>query len=236
MTTGTDSTTVAGYRVLNPATGEVVEQFDTATDDQVRQALTAADQAFDSWRKKPMRERAAFVTRVAELFTERADELARTITEEMGKPHSQATGEAEFCTDIFNYYADNGEELAADKEIKTLSGGRAVIQRRPVGVLLGIMPWNYPYYQVARFAAPNLVLGNTIILKHAESCPRSALAIQQIMDDAGVPEGVYTNLFASHEQIATIIADPRVQGVSLTGSERAGAVIGQLAGKKDAPS
>ena len=231
MTTGTDSTTAAGYRVLNPATGEVVERFDTATDDEVRQALTAADQAFDSWRKKPMRERAAFVTRVAELFTERADELARTITEEMGKPRSQATGEAEFCTDIFNYYADNGEELAADKEIKTLSGGRAVIQRRPVGVLLGIMPWNYPYYQVARFAAPNLVLGNTIILKHAESCPRSALAIQQIMDDAGVPEGVYTNLFASHEQIATIIADPRVQGVSLTGSERAGAVIGQLAGK-----
>jgi succinate-semialdehyde dehydrogenase / glutarate-semialdehyde dehydrogenase len=231
MTTGTDSTTAAGYRVLNPATGEVVERFDTATDDQVREALAAADQAFDSWRKKPMRERAAFVTRVAELFTERADELARTITEEMGKPRSQATGEAEFCTDIFNYYADNGEELAADKEIKTLSGGRAVIQRRPVGVLLGIMPWNYPYYQVARFAAPNLVLGNTIILKHAESCPRSALAIQQIMDDAGVPEGVYTNLFASHDQIATIIADPRVQGVSLTGSERAGAVIGQLAGK-----
>jgi succinate-semialdehyde dehydrogenase/glutarate-semialdehyde dehydrogenase len=216
---------------LNPATGEVVERFDTATDEQLQQTLTSAAQAFESWRKKPMRERAAVVSRVAELFTERADELAHIITVEMGKPLSQAKGEAEFCTDIFNYYADNGEELAADREIKTFSGGRAVIQRRPVGVLLGIMPWNYPYYQVARFAAPNLVLGNTIILKHAESCPRSALAIQQIMDDAGVPEGVYNNLFASHDQIATIIADPRVQGVSLTGSERAGSVIGQLAGK-----
>ena len=105
------------------------------------------------------------------------------------------------------------------------------MQKLPVGPLLGIMPWNYPYYQVARFAAPNLMLGNTVILKHAESCPRSALAIQQIMDDAGLPKGAYVNVFASHAQIADIIADPRIQGVSLTGSERAGAIIGELAGK-----
>jgi succinate-semialdehyde dehydrogenase/glutarate-semialdehyde dehydrogenase len=106
-----------------------------------------------------------------------------------------------------------------------------VIQKRPVGVLLGIMPWNYPYYQVARFAAPNLVLGNTIVLKHAESCPRAALALQRLMDDAGVPAGAYTNLFASHDQVEQIIADPRVQGVSLTGSERAGAAVAEIAGR-----
>ncbi|MDN6333046.1 MAG: aldehyde dehydrogenase family protein, partial [Micrococcaceae bacterium] len=119
----------------------------------------------------------------------------------------------------------------ADQEIKAIGGGRAMVQRLPVGPLLGIMPWNFPYYQVARFVAPNLMLGNTIVLKHAETCPRSALAIKQIMDDAGVPAGAYVNLFATHDQIADVIADPRIQGVSLTGSERAGAIIGQLAGK-----
>ncbi|HXD29077.1 MAG TPA: NAD-dependent succinate-semialdehyde dehydrogenase [Arthrobacter sp.] len=231
MTTTAPQSNQPGYRVLNPATGEVVETFETATDEQVGEALAAAQSAYESWGAMPITDRAPIVKRVAELFTERADELAATITEEMGKPFSESKGEAEFCTDIFNYFADEGPTLAADQEIKAIGGGRAMVQRLPVGPLLGIMPWNYPYYQVARFAAPNLMLGNTIILKHAESCPRSALAIQKIMDDAGVPAGAYVNLFASHEQIADIIADPRVQGVSLTGSERAGAIIGQLAGK-----
>ncbi|MDQ4504394.1 NAD-dependent succinate-semialdehyde dehydrogenase [Sinomonas sp. ASV322] len=220
-----------GYRVLNPATGEILETFPTATDGEIESAIAAATEAYPSWKDTPITERAKVVARVAELFTERADELAKIITTEMGKPLSQSKGEAEFCTDIFNYFATEGPALAADQEIKTFSGGRAVVQRLPIGPLLGIMPWNYPYYQVARFAAPNLMLGNTIILKHAENCPRSALAIQQIMDDAGVPTGAYVNVFASHAQIATLIADPRIQGVSLTGSERAGAIIGELAGK-----
>lgn len=231
MSTTAQQSNQPGYRVLNPATGEVVETFDTATDAQVGEALAAAQSAYESWGALPITERAPIVKRVAELFTERADELAATITEEMGKPFSESKGEAEFCTDIFNYFADEGPTLAADQEIKAIGGGRAMVQRLPVGPLLGIMPWNYPYYQVARFAAPNLMLGNTIILKHAETCPRSALAIQKIMDDAGLPAGAYVNLFASHEQIADVIADPRIQGVSLTGSERAGAIIGQLAGQ-----
>lgn len=231
MSTTAQQSNQPGYRVLNPATGEVVETFETATDAQVGEALAAAQSAYESWSALPIAERAPIVKRVAELFTERADELAATITEEMGKPFSESKGEAEFCTDIFNYFADEGPTLTADQEIKAIGGGRAMVQRLPVGPLLGIMPWNYPYYQVARFAAPNLMLGNTIILKHAETCPRSALAIQKIMDDAGVPAGAYVNLFASHEQIADIIADPRIQGVSLTGSERAGAIIGQLAGQ-----
>ncbi|WP_312180578.1 NAD-dependent succinate-semialdehyde dehydrogenase [Arthrobacter sp.] len=227
----TSNTTARSYRVVNPATGEQGEEFPTATDAEIQEALAASQAAFESWREVPIEERSRIVARVGELFTERMDELGAIITEEMGKPLAEAKGEAEFCTDIFSYFATEGPGLAADQEIKAIGGGRAMIQKLPVGPLLGIMPWNFPYYQVARFAAPNLMLGNTIILKHAESCPKSALAIQKIMDDAGVPAGVYTNVFANYDQIADIIADPRIQGVSLTGSERAGAIIGQLAGK-----
>lgn len=219
------------YTVINPATGEVVKEYPTATDQEVQNALAAADSAYKEWREVPIEERAKIVARIAELFTERADELAAIITTEMGKPLSQSKGEAEFCTDIFNYFATEGPTLAADQEIKSFSGGKAIIQKRPVGALLGIMPWNYPYYQVARFAAPNLMLGNTIVLKHAEACATSALAIQQIMEDAGLPKGAYVNVFASHDQIADIIADPRIQGVSLTGSERAGAKVAEIAGR-----
>jgi succinate-semialdehyde dehydrogenase/glutarate-semialdehyde dehydrogenase len=229
--TTTSSAAEPGYRVLNPATGELVETFPTATDDEVETAIASATSAYQAWKDVPIEDRAKAVARAADLFAERADDLARIITTEMGKPLSQAKGEAEFAADIFRYFATEGPSLAADQEIKTFSGGRAVVQKLPIGPLLGIMPWNYPYYQVARFAAPNLMLGNTIILKHAETCPRSALAIEQLLHDAGIPEGAYVNVFASHDQIATIIADPRVQGVSLTGSERAGAIIGELAGK-----
>ncbi|MFE7630425.1 NAD-dependent succinate-semialdehyde dehydrogenase [Kocuria sp. NPDC057446] len=219
------------YRSIDPATGRVLAEFPTAAGAEVEEALAAADTAFRTWRARPIEERAAVAARVGELFAERAEELAVIATQEMGKPITEAREEAQFCAEIFAYFAAQGPTLAADQPITASGGGRAVIQKRPVGVLLGIMPWNYPYYQVARFAAPNLVLGNTIVLKHAESCPRAARALQQLMDEAGVPAGVYTNLFASHAQIAAIIADPRVQGVSLTGSERAGAAVAEIAGR-----
>lgn len=219
------------YRVINPATGAVVEEFPTATDAQIQDALARSEQAFGSWRQVPITERAAVVSRIAGLFEERKEELAAIITQEMGKRLAESVGEAEYCAEIFSYYAQEGPSLAEDQPIKAIGGAQALIQKRPIGPLLGIMPWNYPYYQVARFAAPNLVLGNTIILKHAENCPRSALAIEQLMLDAGLPEGAYINLFASHAQIETIISDPRVQGVSLTGSERAGAAVAQIAGR-----
>ncbi|WP_411730923.1 NAD-dependent succinate-semialdehyde dehydrogenase [Paeniglutamicibacter sp.] len=231
MTANAQTSTATGYRVLNPATGAVVEEFPTATDAEIQDAIAAAESGYQEWKNVDINERAKIVSRVGELFAERADELAAIITQEMGKPLSESKGEAEFCKDIFEYFATEGPKLAADTEIKTIGGGKAIIQRLPVGPLLGIMPWNYPYYQVARFAAPNLMLGNTIVLKHAETCPRSALAIQQIMNDAGVPAGAYNNVFASHEQISAIIEDPRIQGVSLTGSERAGAIIGEQAGR-----
>jgi len=217
------------YQVTDPATGEVTETFPFATDAEVEQAIAAASAAFTEWRKRPVEERAAIVKRVGELFGERAAELGALITKEMGKRPSQASGEAEFCKDIFGYYADNGPALLADKPLPGHDSAR--VEYLPVGPVLGVMPWNYPYYQVARFAAPNLVVGNTVILKHAENCPTSALAIAGIMREAGVPDGVYVNLFATHEQIAAMIADPRVRGVSLTGSERAGTAVAETAGR-----
>ena len=217
------------YQVTDPATGEVTEKFPFATDAEVEQALSAATDAFAEWRKRPVAERAAIVRRVAELFTERATDLAALITKEMGKRPAQAVGEAEFCTAIYNYYADNGPALLVDKPLPGHASAR--VEYLPVGPVLGVMPWNYPYYQIARFAAPNLIVGNTVVLKHAENCPTSALAVAQIMQDAGVPEGAYVNIFATHEQIATMIADPRLRGVSLTGSERAGTVVAAEAGR-----
>jgi succinate-semialdehyde dehydrogenase/glutarate-semialdehyde dehydrogenase len=231
MTADARSTAPSSYRSVNPATGRVLAEHPTATDAQVQEALAGADAAFRAWRTLPIEERAAVAARVGTLFAERVEELAAVITEEMGKPLAEARDEVAFCAEIFAYFAEQGPALAADQPITASGGGRAVVQKRPVGVLLGIMPWNYPYYQVARFAAPNLVLGNTIVLKHAESCPRAALALQQLMDDAGVPAGAYANVFASHDQVADIIADPRVQGVSLTGSERAGAKVAEIAGR-----
>jgi len=221
------------YAVVNPATGEVVREYPTATDEQIEQALASAAKAYKEWSKNStLAERADLIRKVAALHNERKEELAKIIQREMGKSLEQAEGEAEFSAAIYEYYADNAEKFLADEPITLLGGeGSAIIRRSPVGVLLGIMPWNYPYYQVARFAGPNLTLGNTIVLKHAPQCPESAAAIQQIFDDAGYPEGAYVNVYATNEQIATAIADPRVQGVSLTGSERAGAAVAEIAGR-----
>jgi succinate-semialdehyde dehydrogenase/glutarate-semialdehyde dehydrogenase len=147
----------------------------------------------------------------------------------MGKRPSSARGEAVWCSTIFDHYADEGPALLADRPLPGRPQAR--IEHLPMGPLLGVMPWNYPYSQVARFAAPNLVAGNTVVVKHAENCPTSALAIAELMKDAGIPDGVYTNVFATHEQVAAMIADPRVRGVSLTGSERAGAAVAAIAGQ-----
>ncbi|RGE22017.1 NAD-dependent succinate-semialdehyde dehydrogenase [Leucobacter sp. wl10] len=219
------------YRVQNPATGEILETFEAQTDEQIEQALASADAAYRSWLERSVQERAAVVKRAGELFEERKEELAKTIAVEMGKGLQESREEVEFAASIVDYYAVHGPSLVADYEIPSTVPGKAFVEHLPVGALLGIMPWNFPYYQVARFAAPNLLLGNTILLKHADICPKSALAVEQIFRDAGVPEGGYQALFASHDQIATVIADPRVQGVSLTGSERAGSIIGEQAGR-----
>lgn len=214
------------YRTQNPVTGEITRTYETDTDAAIENALAQAVEAFDQWRKKPVSERADIVIRVAELFEAKSDELARIISTEMGKPLDESTGEAQFAGEIFRYFADQGPDQLQDETL----GSGIVLQRRPLGPILGVMPWNYPYYQVARFIAPNLISGNVVLLKHAEQCAASALAIRDILEEAGVPQGVYQNLFATHDQVARIIADPRLQGVSLTGSERAGAIIAQQAG------
>lgn len=180
---------MALYAVTDPATGEVVKEYPTATDEQVGAAIDAAADAFATWSKNStVAERGDLIRKVAQLHTERKDELAAIIQREMGKPLDQSVGEVEFSAAIYEYYADNAEKFLADEPITLLEGeGSAFIRRSAVGVLLGIMPWNYPYYQVARFAGPNLVLGNTIVLKHAPQCPESAAALQQIFLDAGYP-------------------------------------------------
>lgn len=218
------------YRSMNPATGQTVSEHPFATDEQINQTVADSVEAYQQWQARSIEDRAQVVQRVADLFAERTEDLAQIITREMGKPIAESREEAEFCADIFGYYATHGPQLASDHVLEDSDEAYTVIQRRGLGPLLGIMPWNFPYYQVARFASPNLVLGNTIMLKHAENCPEAALAIQQVMDDAGIPAGVYQNVFATHDQAATIIADPRVQGVSLTGSERAGASVAAQAG------
>jgi succinate-semialdehyde dehydrogenase/glutarate-semialdehyde dehydrogenase len=222
---------MSNYAVVNPATGETLATYDTFTDQQIEQALAAAHAAFQSWRTVPVAERARIVGRAAELHKERRKELAAIIVREMGKPFGAAVGEADFAADITQFYADHATEITADQPLNILGEGSAVIRRSPLGVLLGVMPWNFPYYQVARFAAPNLVLGNVIVMKHASQCPESAAAIEKIYRDAGLPEGAYINVYASTDQVAAMIADPRVQGVSVTGSERAGAAVAEVAGR-----
>jgi succinate-semialdehyde dehydrogenase / glutarate-semialdehyde dehydrogenase len=219
------------YAVVNPATGETLATYDTFTDEQAAAAVADAAAAYRTWSETPVAERAALIRKVAELHRERRDDLAAIIVREMGKPLSAALGEVDFAADITEFYADNADRITADAPLDILGDGTAVIRKAPIGVLLGIMPWNFPYYQVARFAAPNLVLGNTILLKHAPQCPESAAAIERMYQDAGLPHGAYVNVYVTNDQAATIIADPRVQGVSVTGSERAGAAVAEVAGR-----
>jgi succinate-semialdehyde dehydrogenase/glutarate-semialdehyde dehydrogenase len=221
------------YAVVNPATGETVKEYPTITDDQLRAAIGRADDAHRGWSASTsVADRGALVRRVGELHVEQREQLAEIIVREMGKPVEQALGEVDFVGEIYAFYADNAEELMADEPIKWFEGeGSAVVRRSSLGVLLGIMPWNYPYYQVARFAGPNLVVGNTILLKHAPQCPESAAAMAAIFSEAGFPEGTYENIYATNEQIEWVIADPRVRGVSVTGSERAGSAVAAIAGR-----
>ena len=224
---------MSDYAVVNPATDETAATYETITDDQLDAAIARADAAHLEWgRSSTVADRAELLRAVGKLHADRRDSLAQIIVREMGKPIEQALGEVDFCVAIYDFYADNAEALLADEPIDVLEGGgSALVRRSSLGVLLGIMPWNFPYYQVARFAGPNLAIGNTILLKHAPQCPESAEALEAMFHEAGVPTDAYINIFATNEQIESVIADPRVQGVSLTGSERAGAAVAEIAGR-----
>ena len=220
------------YAVINPATGETLASFATFTDAQIEEAVAAADEAHRDWsRSSTVAERAALLRRAAELHRERREDLADVFVREMGKPREAALGEVDFAADIAEYYADQAEAIMADQPIAIVGDGSAIVRRSSLGPLVGIMPWNFPAYQIVRFAAPNLIVGNTILLKPAPQCPESSTAIEAIYHDAGFPKGAYQNVLATNDQIADMIADPRVQGVSLTGSERAGAAVAEIAGR-----
>ena len=228
-----DYALIDDYAVIDPATGVRLATFPQASHADIDTALEAAASACGSWgRASSPAERAAMLRRVGELHGERREELAAVIGREMGKPRDEAVGEVDFCREIYKYYADNAARFLVDEQVPLRQGvGTAVIRRSPVGALLGIMPWNFPYYQVARFAAPNLAIGNTVVLKHAPQCPESAAALHNIFAEAGLPPGAYVAVNATVNQVARMIADPRIAGVSLTGSERAGAAVAEIAGR-----
>ncbi|MGQ4271617.1 aldehyde dehydrogenase family protein [Nocardiopsis changdeensis] len=220
------------YAVTDPATGRVHTTRPAATDAEIEAALARAHRAAEWGRTGAAAERAALLRRLGDLHTEHRAALAAGIVREMGKPLAEAGQEVDFCVEIYHYYADHAEEFLADEPLDVTSGpGSAVLRRSPLGVLLGIMPWNFPAYQVARFAAPNLAAGNTIVLKHAPQCPDTAELLQELFTRAGFPEGAYVNVYATNEQVGAMIADPRVRGVSLTGSERAGSAVAEIAGR-----
>ncbi|WP_349828234.1 NAD-dependent succinate-semialdehyde dehydrogenase [Brevibacterium litoralis] len=220
------------YKVVNPATGELVEEYPTATDEQIKDAIERSHNQYQSWKNTPIEERTKVLARVSEIYQERSEELAEIIKLEMGKAIPEGKGETMISTLIYKYFADNAKAFIEEEQLKGPKDGEAFLLRKPVGSILGIMPWNFPYYQVARFAAPNLALGNTVILKHAPQCPKSAAMMEQIFIDAGLPADAYINVYATNEQVADIILpDPRNQGVSLTGSERAGSAVAAEAGK-----
>lgn len=200
------------YRTENPATSVVEKEFPSASDADVRNAVEKVDAAFASWRATAPSDRAAILTRVADLYDERTDELARVISTEMGKPLAQAQGEVALASSIFRWYAEHGPDLLQEETLDLGDDARSVVLTEPIGALVGVMPWNFPHYQVARFVAPNLMLGNTILLKHAGICAQTAELIAEILYAAGVPNDVYINLFASTEQITSIIEDSRVRG------------------------
>lgn len=227
MTSTTTEVTAGTYRTLNPATGELIRTWPALDQTAVESLLARAHQGYLAWREVPVSERVRLFRKVAGLIMANIDALARQTTIEMGKPLAQSVGEAQGAVEMFSYYAEHGEALLADEEIAVPGFSRVLVRREPVGVILGIEPWNAPLYQAMRATAPNLMLGNTVIVKPAESTPGSTVMFDDLFLEAGFPEGVYQTGLLSVGQVSSLIADPRVRGVTLTGSDRAGAAVGE---------
>ena len=219
------------FAIENPNTGKSEDQFERIDDSQRDDILDRSTAADDAWRTTRIEERAAVLSRAADLYEERIDELADHIGREMGKLTRWAKAEVQIVADIYRYYSEHAHELLADEYLPAQNADKTVVRKEPIGPLLGIMPWNFPYYQVARFAAPNLLLGNTIVLKHASICPLSSQACQDILEEAGLPKDAYINIYASGSQMDAFVADKRIKGVSLTGSEAAGSAVAKTAGE-----
>ena len=219
------------FAIENPNTGKSEDQFERIDDSQRDDILDRSTAAYEAWRSTRIEERAAVLSRAADLYEERIDELADHIGRKMGKLTRWAKAEVQIVADIYRYYSEHAHELLADEYLPAQNADKTVVRKEPIGPLLGIMPWNFPYYQVARFAAPNLLLGNTIVLKHASICPLSSQACQDILEEAGLPKDAYINIYASGSQMDAFVADKRIKGVSLTGSEGAGAAVAKTAGE-----
>jgi len=218
------------FQTINPATGELVKEFPLQSDAEVFSALEKADKLYrEDWRFRPVAERVGVIARAARILREKRDEYAAYPTLEMGKVARFSYLEVDLVADILDYYAQNGERLLAAQELAGEPG--ATLLSEPIGVILAIEPWNFPYYQLVRVAAPQLIAGNVVMMKHAENVPQCALAFARLFEQAGAPEGAYTNLFCSIDQIGRLIDDFRVRGVALTGSERAGTSVGERAGR-----
>ncbi|KAA8997029.1 NAD-dependent succinate-semialdehyde dehydrogenase [Affinibrenneria salicis] len=221
------------YETRNPYTGELLKTFPEATDVEVGAAIEHAHQAFLDWRQTRFDERRQIMQKAAAVLRADSDRYARLLTLEMGKLLTEAKAEVELSARIFEYYADKAETLLAPEKLSVAdpAEGDAVVVHDPLGIILAIEPWNFPYYQIARIIAPQLSAGNTILLKHASNVPQCAAAFEEIMQKAGLPAGAFKNLYATRSQIEQILNDPRVHGVALTGSEGAGALVAQQAAK-----
>lgn len=221
------------YATTNPYDGKIVKTFPDATDAEVNRAIEQAHAAFLSWKKTSFAERARIMQKAADILRKDIDAYARLLTLEMGKLISEAKAEVELSARIFEYYAQNAETLLAPQKLPVAdpAEGDAMLVHEPLGVLLAVEPWNFPYYQVARIIAPQLSAGNTILLKHASIVPQCAAACEKLMLDAGLPKGAFKNLYATHSQMNLILNHPLVRGVALTGSEDAGAAVASEAGK-----
>jgi succinate-semialdehyde dehydrogenase/glutarate-semialdehyde dehydrogenase len=217
-----------GYESVNPYTGERMASFPEHTDAQMEEALSRAHARFRSF--GTIAGRTAVLKRAAALMVERSEQLARIATAEMGKRIVESRAEAKISANILDYYAENSARFLEKRPLES-PVCEAWVEFEPIGVVIGIEPWNFPYYQLARFVGPNYAAGNTILMKHAPGVPQCALAFEKIMSDAGAPDGAYINLFLSNEQVGKLIEDPRVQGLALTGSDRAGAAVAAQTGK-----
>jgi len=217
------------YESVNPNDGTTVKKFEELTDDQLEAKITTAEACYKTWKKKSYSERAVIICKAAKLMQENVDRFAKHATIEMGKLINEARGEVKFSADILAYYAKNAESFLAPVKLHP-THGEAHMESSPIGVIFGVEPWNFPYYQLARVAGPHLMAGNTLMIKHAGCVPQCAIEFEKLMIDAGAPEGLYTNLLISHEQSEKVIADTRVKGVALTGSVAAGRSISARAG------
>ncbi len=213
----------------NPATEEVIAEFPELTDAELAEKLTLAETVFKTWSQTPLEQRLAPLKRLGELFKERSAELGKIASLEMGKPITQAIAEVEKCSLACDYYVENAAQILAPQQMKS-SASDSYVRFDPIGVLLAVMPWNFPYWQVMRFAAPALAAGNVGVLKHASSVPQCAMALEKLFLDAGFPVGTFQNLAIGSSKVEQVIRYPAVQGVALTGSETAGSKVAALAG------